>query len=150
MEITLSLTGDYGVRALLEVARAHGEGRRKTREIAEAMDIPTSYLSQILADLVTAGMLRAAAGRHGGYELTRAPDEILLLDVVEVLDGEITLERCVLRGIECSSDGICAIHDAWSAAQESFVSSLRSVTLADLVERDRELRGDPAPASYSI
>ena len=94
MEITLTMTGDYGVRAMLDVALSHAQGRRKTRQIAEAMNIPPSYLSQILAELVAAELLTATAGRYGGYELTRLPEEILLIEVVEVLEGEITLDRC--------------------------------------------------------
>lgn len=142
MQTTLGRTGDYGVRAVLDVARAHGAGRRKTREIAGAMNIPVRYLSQILALLVRADILTATAGPSGGYELARTPDDLTLLDVVEAVEGPVSLDRCVVRGIPCSSDGICAVHDAWSAAQDAMVDRLRDTTFAELVARDRELRAD--------
>ena len=142
MQTTLGRTGDYGVRAVLDVARAHGVGRRKTREIAGAMNIPVRYLSQILALLVRADILTATAGPSGGYELARTPDDLTLLDVVEAVEGPVSLDRCVVRGIPCSSDGICAVHDAWSAAQDAMVDRLRDTTFAELVARDRELRAD--------
>ncbi len=144
MQTTLGRTGDYGVRAVLDVARAHGDGRRKTREIAEAMNIPTRYLSQLLALLVRADILTATAGPSGGYELAREPGAITLLDVVEAVEGPVALERCVVRGIPCSSDGICAVHDAWSAAQDAMLERLGQTSFAELVRRDAELRADGA------
>lgn len=143
MQMTLSRTGDYGVRAVLDVALHHEVGRRKTREIADAMNIPTGYLSQILAILVRAGVLKATAGRTGGYELARDPAELRLIEVVEIVEGPVALERCVLRGIPCGSDGICAVHDAWASAQQAMVEQLGGITFADLVERDLELQARP-------
>lgn len=142
MQTALGRTGDYGVRAVLDVARSHGAGRRKTREIAEAMSIPSRYLSQILALLVRSNILTATAGPSGGYELGRPPDEVTLLDVVEAVEGPIALERCVVRGIPCSSDGTCAVHDAWAAAQDAMLDRLGETSFAELVERDRELRSE--------
>ena len=144
MQTTLGRTGDYGVRAVLDVACAHPDGRRKTREIAQAMNIPVRYLSQILALLVRADLLTATAGPSGGYELARPPETLTLLDVVEAVEGPVGLERCVVRGIPCASDGICAVHDAWSVAQDAMVERLRETTFDELVARDRELRADPS------
>jgi len=139
MQTTLGRTGDYGVRAVLDVARTYGHGRRKTREIAQAMNIPPRYLSQLLALLVRVEILTATAGPSGGYELARPPEELTLLDVVEAIEGSVALERCVVRGIPCSSDGICAVHDAWSAAQDAMAGRLAETNFAELAARDREL-----------
>ena len=140
MQIALGRTGDYGVRAVLDVACHYPEQRRKTREIAAAMNIPLRYLSQILALLVRADILKATAGPTGGYELARDPADLRLLDVVEVVEGAVTLERCVLRGIPCSSDGICAVHEAWAGAQDAMVERLSGTNFAELVEREAEFR----------
>lgn len=142
MQTTLGRTGDYGVRAVLDVAGAGESRRRKTREIASAMHIPTRYLSQILALLVREEILTATAGPSGGYELARDPEQLTLLDVVEAVEGPVVMERCVVRGIPCSSDGICAVHDAWETAQDAMVERLGQTTFAELVARDRELRTD--------
>ena len=140
MDVTLGRAGDYGIRALLDVARTERGQRRKAREIAKAMSIPRTYLARVLARLVDAGLLAAKAGRNGGYVLARPASEIRLIELVEAMEGPATIERCVVRGIPCSSAGTCAVHAPWSTAQEAFALTLSSVTLADIVRRDRDLR----------
>src|SRR5690606_33444564 len=98
VQVTLGRKGDYTVRAVLNLARHYGAGRRKSREIAAEMDIPERYLPQILANLVRHGLLVAVAGPDGGYALARDPGDITLFEVVEVAEGPIALESCVLRG----------------------------------------------------
>lgn len=124
MQITLGKRGDYAIRAVLDLSRAYGHGRRKTRQIAEAMNIPPKFLSQILADLVRAGILTATAGQDGGYELARQPAEISLLDVIMAIEGPPALPECLLRGIPCGTDGFCDVHDAWMHAQHSMTTDL--------------------------
>ena len=139
MQVTLGSKGDYSVRSVLDLARAFGKGRRKAREIAAAMDIPEKYVAQVLADLVRTGIVASTAGPGGGYELTRAPDRISLLEVVEAAEGEIRNERCIMSGGPCHWDVACAVHGAWSNAQKAFSEELGKTTFADLVAADREL-----------
>jgi Rrf2 family protein len=136
VNVSLGTKGDYSVRAVLDLARHYGEGRRKTREIAASMRIPRKYLSQILANLVRRGLLTAVAGQAGGYELSRAPSRISLLDVVEAAEGPIELRQCLLRGFPCGSGGTCAVHEAWSAAQGAMVQRLRRVTFAEILRQE--------------
>lgn len=138
MQIEIGLRADYGIRAVLDVARHHPRSRRKTREIAEAMNIPATYLSRILASLVHANILVATAGHSGGYELTRPPGKITLLDVIEAVEEPTELTRCVLRGIPCRPNQPCAVHSSWVAAQEALASQLRRTTFARLVREDAQ------------
>lgn len=149
MEISLSHRGDYAVRAVLDLAAHYGTGLRKAREIAEDMRIPKNFLSLILADLVREGILDATAGRSGGYVLALPPHEISLLRIVEIADGEITLKQCLLRGIPCGSDGYCAAHDAWAAAQDALTARLASTNFATLAIANARLHGTPAAAGAS-
>lgn len=135
MQITLTRRGDYGIRAVLDLARHAGGGRRKKREIAAAMNIPGGFLSQILASLVHAGLVRATAGPDGGYVLARPPAAISLLDVVEAVEGPAGLQRCLLRGIPCGTSQLCAVHDAWSRAQDATTDVLAATSFAELVAR---------------
>lgn len=146
MEITLSHRGDYAVRAVLDLSAHYGMGLRKAREIAEAMRIPKNFLSLILADLVREGILDATAGRAGGYVLTRPPQEISLLQIVEIADGEITLKQCLLRGIPCGSDGYCAAHEEWAAAQGALTRRLATTDFATLAAANARLLGTRAAA----
>lgn len=150
MEITLSHKGNYAVRAVLDLATHYGHGLRKTREIAEAMQIPRTFLSLILADLVQAGILSATAGRSGGYELTRPPREVSLLAVIEVAEGPIVLTRCVLRGAPCGVAGYCAAHHTWATAQDALVHRLAKTTFATMATANTALRGTRAAAGSLI
>jgi Rrf2 family protein len=122
---------------MLVLARAYGDGRRKSRQIAKVMDIPERYLPQILAPLVREGLVNATAGPDGGYELARPPREITLLDVVEISEGSIADDRCLLQGGPCDWKQICPVHETWQRAHAALGRELRATTFATLAENDR-------------
>ena len=136
MKTILGRRGDYAIRSVLELSRHHGDGRTKSREIAEAMSIPRKYLPQILAALVHAELLSASAGPDGGYELKRPPGDISLLDVIEAVEPAAELAQCVLRGGPCQYNGICAVHGHWLAAQVALSDRLSATTFAELARQD--------------
>jgi len=131
MRVTLNRGGDYAVRAVLDVAGHRGE-LRKARQIAQSMEIPRGFLTQVLAGLVKVGILTAATGPNGGYTLARPASEISLLDVVVAAEGPLNLDRCVLRGDACVDSDPCVIHHVWAEAQDSFVARLAVATFDDL------------------
>lgn len=131
MQATLGRKGDYSVRAVLDIAN-HNGARRKSREIAEEMDIPSRYLPQILANLVEHGLLTAEAGPTGGYLLARPADDISLLNVVEAAEGPIRLDECVLRGGPCDWETSCPIHVPWSRAISALTAQLAATTFGEL------------------
>lgn len=136
MDLTLGKRADYTVRAVLDLARHHGGGRRKRRDIAEEMDVPVTYLPTLLAELVRAGLVTSVAGPDGGYALARAPSEVTLLEVVEVADGPLRSSECVLRGGPCRWEDACAVHEPWFRAQQALRDSLAATTFAELVTAD--------------
>ena len=138
MQASLGRKGDYSVRAVLDLARHHGD-RRKAREIAGEMDIPHRYLTQILAGLVQHGVLTAVAGPSGGYLLARTPADITLLEVVEAAEGPIELEQCVLRGGPCSWEESCPVHIPWARAQNALAAQLAATSFADLASSAAEI-----------
>ncbi len=137
MQIVLGSRGDYTVRAVLHLARHPGRQRR--RDISQAMDIPDKYLPQILATLVHAGIARSTVGRHGGYELARPPESISLREVVEVAEGPIRSQKCVLRSGPCYWGDKCAIHDSWAAAEAALTDRLAATTFAEIARADWEI-----------
>ena len=98
-------------------------------------------LEEQIATLGAAQGLTALAGQGGGYEPARPPQDLRLLDVVEVMEGPTTLQRYLLRGISCGTDGICAVHDAWSGAQQALTDRLAATTFAELTANDRATTG---------
>jgi Rrf2 family protein len=139
MPVTLGKHGDYAVRAAIDIAR-HWDGEpRKAREIAASMDIPVGFLKRILAELVSQGLLKSTAGPNGGYRLTRPPETITLLDIIEPLEHLLVPERCILRGGPCDWSDFCPIHDTWSRAQKAFANTLDAATLDQLARIDHDI-----------
>ncbi len=140
MRLELGRRTDYAVRAVVDLARHHEPGeRRKAREIADEMDIPRSYIAQILAELVRVGIVASVAGPDGGYSLSREPGEISLLDVIVAVDGELASTSCVLRGGPCRWDDVCAVHVPWFRAQAALRGELQQATFQDVAEIDAAL-----------
>jgi Rrf2 family protein len=145
VQTTLGRKGDYSVRAVLDIANHAGQ-RRKSREIAEDMDIPARYLPQILANLVVHGILSAEAGPTGGYLLARPATDITLLDVVEASEGPIRIDRCVLRGGPCDWDMSCPVHIPWTLALDALTNELASTTFGELAIHGEQI----ADGTYKI
>lgn len=151
MRMRLGRRGDYAVRAVLDLSLHEHDGRRKTREIAHDMNIPESYLPQILAQLVSAGLVRSLAGRDGGYALAQPAEQTNVLDVIEKVEGETKVEDCVLRGGPCSDNDPCAFHDFWVAGQNACRDQLRATSFADIVAAgDRWPLRDPSGERTSL
>lgn len=134
MDLSLTWRGDYVMRAALALAAGRGDGGwLKAAEIAERMEIPRTYVAQILAILVHKGLVDARAGPQGGYRLARDPSHVSLLAVVEAGEGELVSGRCVLRGSPCGRRGTCAIHDHWDRARQALRAELEATSLRDVV-----------------
>jgi Rrf2 family protein len=132
MRATLGRKGAYSLLAATYLAAEYGDGRRKAREIAEAMDFTGEYLHQVLADLVNHGVLIAVAGPGGGYELARPPGEITVLQVIEAAEGPVNDGRCPLSGEPCD-EVPCGLHEPWTRTQAAIRQELGRVTLTTLV-----------------
>jgi len=140
----LGRRAEYALRAAVHLARRNADGvPRKGRVIAEATGVPPQYLPQVLAGLVRAGLVRSAPGPRGGYALTRAPETISLLDVIEAVDGPLTSVVCPLRGVRCGGAEPCGLHADWRAAQELARAGLGAATLAQVAAREGDAAALP-------
>ena len=146
----LSKKGDYGVRALIDLALHDGEGPVRRAGIADRQRIPESYLDHLLAQLRRGGFVRSVRGPGGGHVLTKRPGEICLLHVIEILEGSVAPIACVESGGDCSFDcGLCAQRPVWEGVYDDMRRRLGAVTIADLAERALEQQR-AAAANYSI
>jgi Rrf2 family protein len=134
----ISTRGDYGIRALIELAHHYGEARpTQSAEIASRQKIPESYLEQLLTTLRKAGFIRSVRGPQGGHALIRDPRGIPITEVIEALEGTIIVVDCLSDGSACSKNGGCAQHSMWHDVREAILGVLDNTTIADLAERDR-------------
>ena len=148
MNMTLSKRGDYVMRAAIYLARSSSESPRKIREVVAETEVPSAFASQILSDLVRAGIATSKAGRGGGYQLSRHPSTITALEIVEAAEGPLAAERCALGSGPCKWDTVCPLHETWFAASQQVREVLAQTSLAELAARDEAIEmGTYAPVS---
>lgn len=126
MQITRQ--ADYALRAMVFLARQDPNKRASTKEIAEKQKIPPSFLAKIISQLSIAGLIHTSRGAHGGVVLSKPPEDISLLDVVEAIDGPIALNDCTVSPGNCENYADCPLHEIWVETQQILVDKLRSTT----------------------
>ena len=126
---------DYTLRVLMYCAACEGRPEPVTiSEIAQAHGISRSHLTKIVVDLSAQGLLETTRGRGGGLRLHKAPQDILIGDVVRRTETDFTLVECFDATTNtCSMIGRCHLEVILGRAIEAFFQSLDGVTLADLV-----------------
>lgn len=123
---------DYAVRAVVELASADQSSPRKIEELAQAQDIPVSFLENILAQLRSAGLVRSQRGRDGGFWLARPADELTLATVIRAVEGPLVGVRGQ-RPEEVSYEGAAeSLREVWLALRASLRKVLEHVTVADV------------------
>ncbi len=145
MKIVPTRRTDYGVRALINLARHYPKGQAAPA-ISKDMEIPVGFLRQVLQELGRAGLVSSQPGRSGGYALTKDPQLVTLHEVIEALEGKNEEPACALDGGPCHWDKACALHWVWMAAKDAFTSTLQSATLAQIAADDAKLRDGKLPA----
>lgn len=136
----LTTRSEYGLLALIDIAGRCGEGPVSARGIAERQGIPRKFLEQLFASLRRSGLVTAVRGARGGFELSRDPAAITVLEVVEALEGPLSPTVCD-AGRSCGRNGACAAGALWSRATDALRSVLMATTLADLARDQRGLDG---------
>ena len=130
----VSAKEQYGLRAMVELARQYGSGPVSLSEVAQAQDISLDYLEQVVPALRNAGLLNSTRGAKGGYELARSPDRISIGQVLRALDGNILPVRCA--GDECreacARTDDCGARTVWQTVHDQVEHTLDSMLLADL------------------
>lgn len=138
MQITRQ--ADYALRAELYLSRLNKNARTSTRKIAEEMQTPSSFLAKIVSQLSIAGLINTSRGARGGVTLMHTPREISVLEVVEAIDGPITLNQCTHNPSTCPFGEYCPIHETFCEAEESLVNKLRNTSFAELLVRESQTR----------
>ena len=145
----ISSKGDYGLRALIELAHHFGEAKPvQSGEIAFRQKIPESYLEQLLTVLRRSGFIRSVRGPQGGHALVREPSSLRVTEVIEALEGSISPADCVDDDSACARSGGCAQSEMWRDVREAILGVLDNTTVGDLAQRDRALQ--PAGTRYVI
>ena len=134
----ISTKGRYTARAMLELATAYGKGPIRLIEIAKNQEISVKYLERMMTAMVHAGFVHSARGQKGGYFLARLPEDILLSDVVQAVEGSFAPSSCVDTPDICNRNKYCVTRDIWTELKEAMVGVLNSYTLADMVDMQKQ------------
>ena len=127
----ISAKEDYALRAALELAIAEG-GPLTREQIAQAQEIPTAFLQNILGELRTAGLVDALRGREGGFRLARPAAQITVADVVRAVSGPLATVRGIRPPALDYNDSAAPLREVWVAVRANIRAVLDHVTLADL------------------
>lgn len=130
----LTRAGEYAVRCMVYLAHKGRGVLISKQEIAEHAEIPTHFLAKIAQELSKAHLISIKQGPKGGYTLIKNPKNISLLQVVEVIIGEIFLNDCIDRPGSCTVSNSCSVHKVWEKARNQLRETLAEVSLAQLSE----------------
>jgi Rrf2 family protein len=139
--LRLTQKSKYAVRALVALALNEGDAPLGVAEIARRQHIPERFLEQIFGELRRADVLESRRGAHGGYRFAVPTEEITVLDIVEILDGEVRPARCSAGGTCYIADApLCATSEVWDEAREALEGVFGRYSIAQLAATERESR----------
>jgi Rrf2 family protein len=131
--LRLSKKADYALMAMKHLAsRQDAGGSSSAREIAETYEIPLELLAKVLQRLVRARLLVSVQGTRGGYRLGRSPLTIPVADVIQAVDGPVTVTACSPDDHRCEQYSKCSIRDPLWKIRGQIVEMLNTLSIADL------------------
>jgi Rrf2 family protein len=151
----LAQKSKYALRALLVLAKEYGQGPVLISDIAHREAIPHKFLELILLELRNHGILGSKKGKGGGYFLTRAPELVLLGEVLRVLEGPLAPIPCVsrsgyIRCAECRDERTCGIRMVMKDVRDATARILDATSLADVLKRVEVAVQGKEVISYTI
>lgn len=122
---------EYALRAMIHLAD-RPDGVARGIEIARLEHIPKYYLEKVIRDLMRRGLVRARRGPGGGYQLGRPADTISFRDIIEAVEGPISLNLCVEGGTSCSLQPACRMFRVWEEGQRVLIDVFSRTLLSEV------------------
>jgi Rrf2 family protein len=154
----LAANEEYGLRCLVRLAYAGEGGSLTIPEISHAEGVSPAYAAKILRVLRKGGFVKAARGKEGGYMLARAPEAIVIGEVMDVLGGRLFesnfCESHAGQNAICTRSVDCSVRSLWRAVQVAIDRVLSQATLRDLLQNEEEMntwvRTIPGPSGLRL
>ncbi len=138
--LKLSTKGQYGVRAMFEIAKSYPDGPITIKEIAQKQGVSAAYLEQILNRLRKDGLIKSLRGPGGGYVLSKKPNDISVSRILKALEGPITITQCLNpKSNACSRVEGCVARLLWKSLGEKIERFLETISLNDLMKEESKL-----------
>jgi Rrf2 family protein len=138
MGLRITNACDYAIRAMLHLASLPEGGVALSDDVARAQDIPASFAAKILRRLARAELLRSSRGVRGGFTLARPASDISLLDIVEAIEGPLSITHCVPDADACHLSDNCPANGVWVQVQGAIAELLKAATLEEMVSAPRK------------
>ena len=138
--LRLSKKADYALIAMKHLALRGDRGSSSAREIAALYDIPIELMAKVLQRLVRRGLLVSQQGTRGGYQLARVPARISVADVIQAIEGPVTVTACSTEEGQCEQFSKCNVRDPLYRVRDRILAALGECTIAELAA------DTPAPA----
>jgi Rrf2 family protein len=138
--LRLSKKADYALIAMKHLALRADRGSSSAREIAGLYDIPIELMAKVLQRLVQKRLLESHQGTRGGYKLARVPSQISVADVIQAIEGPVTVTACTTEEGQCEQFSKCNVRDPLFRVRERILAALGECTIAELAS------DPPAPA----
>jgi Rrf2 family protein len=133
--LRLSKKADYALMAMKHLATRQDAASCSAREISEAYEIPLELLAKVLQRLVRSRLLQSVQGTRGGYRLSRPPGNIPVADVIQAVDGPLTVTACSDDDHNCEQFSKCSIRDPLWKIRGRILETLSTVSVADLTDQ---------------
>lgn len=147
--LRLSKKSDYALIAMKHLAtRSDGGTSSSAREISESYDIPLELLAKVLQRLVRARLLVSVQGTRGGYRLARQASMISVADVIQAVDGPVTVTACSTDDHNCDQYSKCSVRDPLWKIKNRILDALNTVSVAEMAaEADAPA---PVPTTHTV
>ena len=130
MQITL--TGEYAIRAIIFMACDLENKVFHISDISDENKIPEKFLRKIIPQLSNAGLIKSQRGIGGGIKLGKKASDITPLDIINAVEGDMALNKCLIDKEFCSNQRWCTVHTLWCDAQKQLKETLSSKSIAQL------------------
>lgn len=140
--LRISKMTDYATLVLARLE--HGAGTTSASEMASATGIGTATVSKLLKILSRAGLVISQRGSAGGYQLARPANEISAAQIIDAVEGPVSITACSDADHTCQLEPICGVGSAWQKINIAIRNSLDDISLADL------LRSHSIPNTFSV
>lgn len=146
--LRLSKKADYALMAMKHLATRPDATSASAREIAEAYDIPIELMAKVLQRLVRRGLLVSHQGTRGGYRLSRPTSVISVADIIQAIDGPLTVTACSTEEENCDQFSKCSIRDPLWRIKDRIISALSTCSLQE-ISSDVPLEEAGAPLAFT-
>ncbi len=134
--LKLSKKVDYALMALMHLAQQ--DGSCSTREMAAGYGMPQELLAKVLQKLAREGLVASHQGTKGGYQLRRAAEAITVVQVIEIIEGPLSLTQCLTDVGACDQFDTCNIKSPLQRLNDHVLLTLSRVTIASMCDEDFE------------